>query len=262
MRAKPKHLGPEYAAQFADDSVAGAYHHRIPYPPDVFAILAGLLGDGPRAVLDVGCGTGEIARPLLPLVDRVDAVDPSAAMIARGRALPGGDYPRLRWIVGRAEDAPLDPPYGLITAGSSIHWLDWDVALPRFRRLLAAHGCLALLSPEARPVPWAAELQRIIDRYSTNRDYAPYDIVTELASRGLFHVRGTQATAPISFAQPIAGYVESFHAMNGFSRERMTLEAAAEFDAAVRALLAPFCPDGQVHLEVVATVTWGVPGCA
>jgi SAM-dependent methyltransferase len=262
MRAKPKHLGPEYAAQFADDSVAGAYHHRIPYPPDVFAILAGLLGDGPRAVLDVGCGTGEIARPLLPLVDRVDAVDPSAAMIARGRALPGGDYRRLRWIVGRAEDAPLDPPYGLITAGSSIHWLDWDVALPRFRRLLAAHGCLALLSPEARPVPWAAELQRIIDRYSTNRDYAPYDIVTELASRGLFQVRGTQATAPISFAQPIAGYVESFHAMNGFSRERMTLEAAAEFDAAVRALLAPFCPDGQVHLEVVATVTWGVPGGA
>ena len=43
MRAKPKHLGPEYAAQFADQSVAAAYHNRIPYPPDVFAILAGLL---------------------------------------------------------------------------------------------------------------------------------------------------------------------------------------------------------------------------
>jgi len=262
MRAKPKHLGPEYAAQFADDSVAGAYHHRIPYPPDVFAILAGLLGDGPRAVLDVGCGTGEIARPLLPLVDRVDAVDPSAAMIARGRALPGGDNPRLRWIVGRAEDAPLDPPYGLITAGSSIHWLDWDVALPRFRSLLASQGYLALLYPEARPVPWAAELQHIIDRYSTNRDYAPYDIVAELTARGLFHVRGTQVTAPIAFTQPLAAYIESFHAMNGFSRERMTPQAAADFDAAVRALVGPFCPTGQVRLEAMATVTWGVQGAA
>ena len=45
MQAKPKHLGAEYAAQFADESVAGAYHNRIPYPSDVFAILAGLLGD-------------------------------------------------------------------------------------------------------------------------------------------------------------------------------------------------------------------------
>jgi hypothetical protein len=50
--------------------------------------------------------------------------------------------------------------------------------------------------------------------------------------------------------------------MNGFSRDRMAADAAAGFDAAVRALVAPFCPDGQVRLEVTATVTWGVPGGA
>jgi hypothetical protein len=75
-------------------------------------------------------------------------------------------------------------------------------------------------------------------------------------------VRGTQTTAPIAFIQPLAGYIESYHAMNGFSRDRMTAEAAAGFDAAVHALVTPFCPDGQVRLEVTATVTWGVPGGA
>ena len=35
-------------------------------------------------------------------------------------------------------------------------------------------------------------------------------------------------------------YVEMFHARNGFSRQRMDAQSAAEFDAAVRELVAPF----------------------
>ncbi|MBV9278962.1 MAG: class I SAM-dependent methyltransferase, partial [Chloroflexi bacterium] len=52
----------------------------------------------PRVVLDAGCGTGDVARPLAPLVDRVDAVDISAGMIERGRRLPGGENPAITWI--------------------------------------------------------------------------------------------------------------------------------------------------------------------
>src|SRR5439155_17899141 len=103
-----------------------AYRSRPPYPDELFEILAGLISDEPRVVLDAGCGTGEIARPLLGRVDRVDAVDFSPAMIERGRRSPGGDHPNLRWIVGRAEDVPLAPPYALITAGASLHWMDWE----------------------------------------------------------------------------------------------------------------------------------------
>lgn len=40
-----------------------------------------------------------------------------------GRWLAGGDAKNLRWIVGRAEDAPLNPPYDLTTAGESLHWM-------------------------------------------------------------------------------------------------------------------------------------------
>src|SRR5215217_4625956 len=98
MLPKPKHLGPEYGAQFQDQSVAVAYPRRPPYPAAIFDALAGLLPIASRAVLDVGCGTGDVARRLAPLVERVDAVDVSAAMIAQGRRQPGGDVPNLRWI--------------------------------------------------------------------------------------------------------------------------------------------------------------------
>ena len=83
---RPKHLGPKYADQFKDRSVAAAYVNYPPYAPELFQVLAGLIQDEPRIVLDMGCGTGDVARPLAALVERVDAVDPSAAMLEVGRA--------------------------------------------------------------------------------------------------------------------------------------------------------------------------------
>jgi SAM-dependent methyltransferase len=259
MQPKPAHLGPEYGAQFKDRSVAEAYRHRPPYPEETFAILAGLIADEPRAVLDVGCGTGFVARPLAALVERVDAVDFSAAMIARGKGLPGGDRANLTWIEGPVEEVTTRPPYALITAGASLHWLAWDVVLPRFAALLTPRGFLAIVGDGQRPVPWAADLQPIIDRYSTNRDYQPYDLVEELERRGLFRKVGERRTAPVSFRQAIGDYVESFHARNGFSRERMPAEAAAAFDREARAVIARHAGGDSVELHSYGQVVWGKP---
>jgi hypothetical protein len=54
-------------------------------------------------------GTGAIARRLAPLVDRVDAVDFSSAMIEAGRQLPNGDHAHLRWVEGDMEQVMFDP---------------------------------------------------------------------------------------------------------------------------------------------------------
>lgn len=262
MIPKPSHLRPEYGAQFEDASVVEAYEHRPPYPEETFAILAALLPDtlgAPRAVLDIGCGRGEIARRMLAFADRVDAVDPSEAMLRAGRRLPRGDDPRLRWIRGGAEDAELEPPYALITAGNSLHWMEWDVVLPRLGAALLPGGVLAIPGEAPLPNPWDAELGRIIGRLSTNREYEPYDLIEELEARGLFRTRGRKTTTPVAFAQPLDTYVESFHARNGFSRQRMTRQDAEAFDAEVRRLVSPHCADGRVELWVACEVVWGTP---
>ena len=104
MTRRPAHLTQENAACFQDESVVAVYDRRLPYPDEVFDVLMSLVTDTPRTALDIGTGTGDLARPLAPRLDRVDALDMSAAMIARGQALPGGDQWNLRWIVGWAED--------------------------------------------------------------------------------------------------------------------------------------------------------------
>jgi ubiquinone/menaquinone biosynthesis C-methylase UbiE len=256
---KPAHLGPNYGAQFSDASIVSAYRFRPPYPAAVFAILERLMGDGPRVVLDAGCGSGDLALGLLGIAERVDAVDPSGAMLAAGRVRPGGADPRLRWIAGMMEDASLDGPYALITTGESLHWMDWPVVMRRFRELLAPGGWLAIVNRVEQPNPWAADLQQLINQYSTNREYQPYDLIQELTQRGLFRVTASERTEIEPFTQSIDDYIESIHSRNGFSRDRMTIEAAAAFDRAVRRLLQPYAIANMVTLRVSGSVVSGLP---
>src|SRR4029434_8478876 len=114
MTPKPACLGEHNASAFQDLSVAHAYHYRPLYPPVVFDLLATLIVDTTRRVLDMGCGTGALARHLVTKVEQVDAVDASSAMIEQGRQLPNGDHPHLHWIIGRIEDVRLVSPYALM----------------------------------------------------------------------------------------------------------------------------------------------------
>jgi SAM-dependent methyltransferase len=193
-------------------------------------------------------------------VERVDAVDFSQAMLAKGKQLTGGDHPHLNWIYGRIEEVPLQPPYALITAGSSLHWMEWDIVLPLFQRILTPHGYLALVDRGAEnPSPWDATLVEIVRRYSTNREYEPFDLVEELEQRHLFVQEGAIRTQPILFSQSVEDFIRSIHSMNGFSRQRMGEAAANAFDDEVRKLLTPYQQDGYLTQSTVDTIVWGKP---
>jgi len=259
MLEKPKYLGHYYAAAFQEPGVAAAYHHRGAYPHATFAILNELIVDEPRIVLDVGCGTGDVTRHLVDLVERVDAVDFSQAMIDIGKTLPGGDRSNIRWIHSRAEDAFLEPPYALITGGQSLHWMDWNVVLPRFARSLTPNGYLAIINTEVSPRPWDSAIGALIKRYSTNQDYVPFDMLPAWDQHGLWKQVGNQRTTPEPFEQSVDSYIESFHAMSSLARERMSPERSAAFDAEVRDLVTPCACGGKLVSEVSGIVEWGKP---
>jgi hypothetical protein len=59
MKPKPGRLGLKYAQQFKDTSVVDVYHHRLPFADEAINKLIALVIDEPRAILDVGCATGD-----------------------------------------------------------------------------------------------------------------------------------------------------------------------------------------------------------
>ncbi|MEX2207734.1 MAG: class I SAM-dependent methyltransferase [Myxococcota bacterium] len=247
----------EHAGRWQDADAARSYASRPPYPDETFEILAGLIADEPRHVLDVGCGTGKLARPLAGRVSRVDAIDRAREMVELGAGLPGGDARNLRWFVGRAEEVPLDPPYALIVGGESLHWMDFGVVLPRFARALTANGVLAVVNPDdSAPAPWRDPLLEIIQRHSTAKDYAPFDMFAAWESAGLFRKLGERTTAPIEFSQSVEAFIDSHHARSTLTRAHIDAE---RFDSEVRELLAPHCPGGVLRRPIGGRVDWGLP---
>jgi len=242
---------------FSEAEVARLYRHRAPYPDGVFAILRRLLV-APRRVLDVGAGTGALARPMLAFAERVDAVDPSGAMIDEGRRLPGGDDPRLHWVAARFEDAHLSSPYGLITAGASLHWLDLDAALPRLRDALAPGAVMAIADTENLHGAYHPEVLAVIKEHSEVEHHVETtELMAGLRAADRFVIEGQERTAPAAFEQSVDDYLEMLHSTSTLARVRLR-DRASRFDEQIRAVFARHRL-GRIRFGVIGVVIWGHP---
>jgi SAM-dependent methyltransferase len=259
MQKRPEHLTAENAQAFQATSVAERYQLRSPYPAELFDALLALVVDSPRTVLDAGAGTGDIARRIVLDVERVDAVDISPAMIERGRSLPEGHHPRLSWILGAVEDAPLHPPYALVVAGESLHWMNWERVLPRFSSVLTPQGMVAIAHRLEDATPWQQDLDELVRQYSVVRNFQVFDLIAELEKRGLFAKVGEYTAPHRTFKRSLDGYISSFHSMSALSLDRMPPDAAAEFDRKLRRILQPFGDGGTVALQISGSLVWGRP---
>ena len=239
---------------FADGTVARLYRHRPPYPDAVFALLAERLVL-PRTVLDAGAGTGALARRMTAFAERVDALEPSAAMIAEGRLLTGGNDRGIRWIRGSAESGPIEPPYGLITCGESLHWMNLAAVLPRFRDALAPGARLAIVGNANVHGTYREEVWAITDRYAVVAKHPETpDAVAAVRASGLFKIEEEERTEPMSFEQSVDEYIEFLHSTSVLTHAQLG-ERAQALDAELRAVFARRGIE-QLRYGVVATLTW------
>jgi SAM-dependent methyltransferase len=252
---------PELGATFRHEGVAAAYRYRPPYPEDVFDRLEELIVDEPRVVLDIGAGEGAIARPLAARVERVDAVDISAAMVDAGRERPGGDQPNLHWYVDAVETAELQGPYALVTAGASLHWMRGEETIARLAEVMTPNAQLAVITHGPRDVPWREDLVTVLKRHSRSPGYDPsFRVVDSLRERGLLEVTGSATSTAVPFRQSVADYVEQFHSTAALAREHMSSKESAAFDAAIEEVVRPWASaDGTLALTIVADLTWARP---
>lgn len=117
---------------------------RATYRPIHDAVLRALVASPACRVLDIGCGTGQLAarikrtRPATFVV----GCDFSAGMLSRAAAR----CHRVRWIRGDAGRLPFhDGTFDAITSTEAFHWFpDQDAALAEFYRILKPGGRLLL----------------------------------------------------------------------------------------------------------------------
>ncbi|MFE7288352.1 class I SAM-dependent methyltransferase [Streptomyces noursei] len=96
------------------------------------------------AALDVGCGSGDLARLLATRADAVHGVDADPTITARARGLTPPGAP----VTFATEDALTGLPdrtYDVVTCVVVVHHLPFVEALTVFRRHLAPGGTLVLV---------------------------------------------------------------------------------------------------------------------
>ncbi len=129
-----------FPAYFDHGTVAERYAR---YRPDVHPQFAARIAavTGPRRLaVDVGAGTGQSARALGALAERVVAVEPSTEMLAA--AAP---HRAVRYVRARAEELPVgDCAADLVVAALAFHWFDAAAFMGEGRRVLAAGGWLTI----------------------------------------------------------------------------------------------------------------------
>lgn len=119
--------------------------HRQGFPSRLFDELsADGIGGAGQDLLDLGTGTGLMAREMARRGARVTALDPSAEMIATATAEAGAAGLRIAHVHASAEATGLpDASFDVITAATCWHWFD---------RPAAARACYRLLRPGGRLV--------------------------------------------------------------------------------------------------------------
>jgi ubiquinone/menaquinone biosynthesis C-methylase UbiE len=129
------------------DGAARLYEATRPgYPAEIVESLAAIAGVGPgSAVLEVGCGTGQLTGDLARYRFGLTAIDIGPAMITAARRHLADAT--ISFQACSFEDfAAADSSFDLIVSATAFHWIDPEVKFSKSARLLRPGGWLALLA--------------------------------------------------------------------------------------------------------------------
>ncbi len=142
--------------------------HRQGFPPEFIKRLQAFrIGQRGQRILDLGTGTGVIARGLALTGASVTGLDPSAQLIAQAKELDQRVNVNIDYVNAKAEATGLaGHTFDVITAGQCWHWFDEQKAIAEVKRLLKPIGYLVIAHydwlslPESVPVVSEQVMQR------------------------------------------------------------------------------------------------------
>ncbi len=127
---------------------------RAGFPESIFDRLAEFnVGMPGHTAIDLGTGTGTLARGFALRGCKVIGVDPDPRMIAEAKKLDRQNKVSIRYVEAKAETTGLDSAAAdLVTAGQCWHWFDQPRAIAEVIRLLKPGGQLVIANFDWLPL--------------------------------------------------------------------------------------------------------------
>jgi ubiquinone/menaquinone biosynthesis C-methylase UbiE len=151
----------------ADDYVK----YRPHYSREVVEALQDECGLAPdHLVVDIGCGTGLLAKIFLENGNRVIGVEPNANMRTAGEQYLSS-FEKFSMIAGSAENTSIPDHCGdFVIAGQAFHWFQPDATRREFARILKPGGWCVLIwhDRDIESTPFLRAYEEFLVRYSTD----------------------------------------------------------------------------------------------
>jgi SAM-dependent methyltransferase len=144
--------------------------HRAGFPDSFFERLAAFdLGLPGQLVVDLGTGTGSLARGFAKRGCQVIGIDIAAAQLEQALALDKAAGVVIDYSVARAEETGLEAQsVDVVTAGQCWHWFDRPRAAIEVARVLRTTGSIVIAHFDWIPLPGnvAEATEKLIASYS------------------------------------------------------------------------------------------------
>jgi SAM-dependent methyltransferase len=228
----------------------GYRQYREPYLPRFFEKAARKLAlTGGEALIDLACGTGDVAFGFSRHVRSLTGVDIEQPMIeAAGAAAKARDID-IRLIRSAVEELPADlGPFDLVTIGKAHMWLKAEAAIERIDRVLARDGriFICFTATLGAGSPWYAAYRRVRRRWAPNYPFQrlaepPQEFLRRSPFRPVSTVKvmASHRVAVEDLVKRAFGYEATSRKAIGEGRER--------FAAELRSALLPYARDGAVR---------------
>ncbi|MBT3246261.1 MAG: methyltransferase domain-containing protein [Actinobacteria bacterium] len=239
--------GDSFGAAAADYA-----RHRKGFPPETLDRLeAHGIGLSGQHILDLGCGTGTIARQMAARGCTVVGLDVDSRMLVAADDMALADGVEVDWVEAPAEATGLpDGSFDSIVAGQSWHWFNQDEAITEVGRLLAPNARFAVCGFDWLPLPDTVPgaTEALIEAYNPAwdlggiRNYEPS--LLPLLDRVDFKVVVTfRFDLDVVYAEP--AWRRRIAASAGIVN--LPPEEAAAFDRDLAEMLAERFPGPEVH---------------
>jgi SAM-dependent methyltransferase len=159
---------PIFKPELYEGTAADYDRYRLPYADALIEFVRHELAlDGTGTLVDLGTGTGQVARGLRPFFAQVLGVDPEPDMIEYGRSRSEREDDGIDWRLARAED--VDFPLAsvdVVASGNAFHRFDRPAVVKKVTPWLTPDGAIVLFwsdSVLSGDQPWKRELSQVVD---------------------------------------------------------------------------------------------------
>ena len=228
--------------------------HRAGFPASLFDRLkAWQIGTGNQTIVDLGTGTGSLARGFARNNNRVIGIDPAPAMLAQACRIDAAEGLQIEYLCASAERSSLPANYAdVVSAGQCWHWFDRARATEEVSRILVPGGTVVIAHYDWIPLQGnlVRETEKLIEAHNPAWRGGNFSGLYPQWLRDLGEA-GYQRIETFSYDEAAVYTAESWRdRVRASAGIAASLEAAAvsQFDADLKQLLASSFADEGLHV--------------